>query len=119
MCQWLFEEEVGEEKMVCMLGFLHLEMCTQEVAGKLIGGSGWERMFVLAKTHPPGVAASLLGGHKVKRTRHAYLVTLGWLNILRNDAYSRYCKEPGHTMRWKYGKKNCTNLHLQHAIGEK
>ena len=41
MCQWLFEDEV-EDKMVCMMGFLHLEMCVQEVAGKLMG---WERMF--------------------------------------------------------------------------
>ena len=37
MCQWLFKDEIGEDKMVCMIGFLHLEMCTQEA-----GGSCWE-----------------------------------------------------------------------------
>ena len=91
MCQWMFPDEVGEENMVCMMGFLHLEMCIQEVAGKLLGGSGWERMFIIAKTHTSGVAASMLGGHKVKRTRHAYFATLAWLNILRKEAYSSYC----------------------------
>ena len=79
-CQWLFPDEVGEDKMVCMLGFLHLEMCAQEAGGKLLAGSGWERMFVQSKIHTAGVAISLLGGHKVKKTRQAYLVTLAWLD---------------------------------------
>ena len=29
--QFLFPEEVGERQIVCMIGFLHLEMCAQEV----------------------------------------------------------------------------------------
>ena len=86
-CQWLFPAEVGEDKIVCMMGFLHLEMCAQEAGGKLLGGSGWERMFVLSKIHKTGVAVSLLGGHKVKKTRQAYLVTLSWLEVLRFQGY--------------------------------
>ena len=89
MCQWLFKEEVGEDKMVCMIGFLHLEMNTQEALGKVLGGSGWERMFVSAKIHTAGVAVSLLGGHKVKETRQAYLVTLAWLEVQRYQATSQ------------------------------
>ena len=73
-----------------MMGFLHLEMCVQEIGGKLISGSGWERIFALAKIHKSGVAASLLGGHKIKRTRQAYLVTLGWLNMQQLDTYLKY-----------------------------
>ena len=94
-CQWLFPEEVGEDKMVCMIGFLHLEMCLQEVGGKILGGSGWERMFSLSKIHTPGVAASLLGGHKVKKTRQAYLVTLAWLDILKYQTYEQHCQGIG------------------------
>ena len=94
-CQWLFPEELGEQQMVCIIGFLHLEMCTQEAGGKLMGGSGWERMFHLAKIFTPGVAASLLGGKHVKRTRQAYLLTLAWLEILRRRAYEEYCQQPG------------------------
>ena len=94
-CQLLFPEELGEQQMVCMFGFLHLEMCTQEAGGKLMGGSGWERMFHLAKIFTPGVAASLLGGKHVKRTRQAYLLTLAWLEILRRNAYEKYCQQPG------------------------
>jgi len=93
-CQLLFPEELGEQQMVCMIGFLHLEMCTQEAGGKLMGGSGWERMFHLAKIFTPGVAASLLCGKHVKRTRQAYLLTLSWLEVLRRHAYDKYCKQP-------------------------
>ena len=78
-----------------MMGFLHLEMCAQEAGGKLLGGSGWERMFVLSKIHKTGVAVSLLGGHKVKKTRQAYLVTLAWLEVLRFQGYENYCQGPG------------------------
>ena len=94
-CQWQFPSEVGEEKMVCMLGFLHLEMCAQEAGGKLLGGSGWDKLFVLSKIHTSGVAASLLAGKNIKRTRHAYHLTLAWLEILRHQSYSDYCKGPG------------------------
>ena len=94
-CQFLFPDELGEQHMVCMIGFLHLEMCTQEAGGKLMGGSGWERMFHLAKIFTSGVAASLLGGKHVKRTRQAYLLTLAWLEILRKNAYDKYCQQPG------------------------
>ncbi|MES9879344.1 MAG: hypothetical protein ABW185_00490 [Sedimenticola sp.] len=94
-CQLLFPQEIGEQQMVCMIGFLHLEMCTQEAGGKLMGGSGWERMFHLANIFTPGVAASLLGGKHVKRTRQAYLLTLAWLEILRRHAYDKYCQQHG------------------------
>lgn len=94
-CQMLFPEELGEQNMVCMFGFLHLKMCTQETGGKLLGGSGWERMFHLSKIFTPGVVASLLGGKHVKRTRQAYLLTLAWLEILRRHAYDKYCQQPG------------------------
>ena len=47
--QWAYQEEVGESKMVCFIGFLHIEMTSQECGGKLLAGSGWDSMFSLAK----------------------------------------------------------------------
>ena len=84
-CQFLLPEEVGERQIVCMVGFLHLEMemCALEFGGKLLGGLGWERMFHLAKIFTPSIPASLLGGKHVKRTRNGYLITLVWLELLR------------------------------------
>ena len=32
-CQWVFPEEVGESKMVCFMGFLNVEMTSQECGG--------------------------------------------------------------------------------------
>ncbi|KAF4094513.1 hypothetical protein G5714_024591 [Onychostoma macrolepis] len=66
-CQWKFPDEVGESKIVCFMGFLHIEMMSQECGGKLLAGSGWDRMFALAKIFNTGVAASLLSGKHVKR----------------------------------------------------
>ena len=43
-CQWKFPDEVGETKMVCFMGFLHIEMASQQCGGKLLAGSSWERM---------------------------------------------------------------------------
>ena len=87
-CQFLFPGEVGERQIVCMIGFLHSEMCAQEVGGKLLGGSGWERMFHLVKIFTPG-------GKHVKRMRDGYLITLVWLELLRQRAYDTYCQSIG------------------------
>ena len=78
--------------MVCMMGFLHIEMASQECGGSLLAGSGWERMFTQAKIFTPGVSASLLGGKHVKRTRYAYQLTLAWLHMLKLQAYAEYCQ---------------------------
>ncbi|KAJ8387599.1 hypothetical protein AAFF_G00152950 [Aldrovandia affinis] len=79
--------------MVCFIGFLHVEMMSQECGGKLLAGSGWDRMFTQANIFNTGVAASLLGGKHVKRTRYAYQLTLAWLHVLKEQAYDEYCRE--------------------------
>ena len=58
--------------MVCLMGFL----ASQECGGKLLAESGWNRMFSLADIFNSGVAASLLGGKHIKRTRYSYQLTL-------------------------------------------
>ena len=94
-CQFVFPEEVGERQIVCIIGYLHLDMCAQEVGGKLVGESGWQRMFHLAKIFTPSVSASLLGGKHVKRMQNGYLITLVWLELLRQRAYDTYCQSIG------------------------
>lgn len=49
-CQWKYKDEVGETKMVCFMGFLHVEMVSQECGGNLLAGSGWDRMFSKRKS---------------------------------------------------------------------
>ena len=55
-CQWVYPDEVGETKMVSLMGLLHIEMTSQECGGRLLAGSGWERMFSIANIFTPGVA---------------------------------------------------------------
>ena len=38
-CQWKFPDEVGESKMVCYMGSLHIEMTSQQCGGELLAGS--------------------------------------------------------------------------------
>lgn len=92
-CQWMYPNEVGESKMVCLIGFLHVEMTLQDCGGKLLAGSGWERMFSMAKIFTTGVASSLLAGKHIKRTRYAYHLTLAWLHVLELQAYNAYCHD--------------------------
>lgn len=68
-CQWVYPDEVGESKLVCFMGMLqllHVEMASQECVGKLLAGSGWDRMFSIAKVFTSGIAASLLGGKQIR-----------------------------------------------------
>ena len=86
-------EEVGTDKIVCVMGMLHIEMAAQECGGVILAGSGWESVFTASNIFTTGVAASLLGGKHVKRTRNAYHLTLAWLHILECQAYSAYMEE--------------------------
>ena len=66
------------------MGFLHIEMASQECGGSLLAGSVWDRMFTQPKIVTPGVSASLLGGKHVTRTRYAYQLALAWLHMLKH-----------------------------------
>jgi hypothetical protein len=92
-CQLLYPDEVGESKIVSMMGFLHIEMASQECGGKLLSGSGWDRIFTHGNVYTPGTAKSLLGSSNVKRTRHAYQLTLAFLYQMEKEAYEEYCNE--------------------------
>ena len=86
----MYPEEVGESQIVSLMGFLHIEMASQECGGKLLAGSGWQRIFVQLQVFTNSTAKSLLGGTHVKRTRYAYHLTLAFLHELKLEAYNEY-----------------------------
>ena len=92
-CQWGYHDEVIESKMVCFMGFLHVEMTSQDCGGKLVARSGWDWMFSLANVSTTGVVGSLLGGKHVKHKWYAYQLTLAWLYELKAQVYDEYCGE--------------------------
>ncbi len=89
----MYPDEVGESKIVSFMGFFHIEMASQECGGKLLAGSGSDRLFHLGNVFPMGTARSLLGSGDVKRTRYAYHLTLAFLHKLKLQAYADYCNE--------------------------
>ena len=86
--QWKFPTPYGEDKIVMMLGGLHIEMAVQNMIGKWLAGSGWTEMFIKAEVATSGRSESLLKSSHVKRTRYAHEVSLAAMSILRNDAYN-------------------------------
>ena len=51
--QWMYPEEVGESKIVVVMGMLHLEMAEQECGGKLMGAQdgrkcSWRQVYSLS-----------------------------------------------------------------------
>ena len=104
--QVIYPEEVGYDKMINFIGLLHMEMCDQEVGGKITGGSGWEDIFSISGVFTPGVCSSLLGGKHVKRTRYSYELTLLWLSIMKNRAWEAYQETVGpHLLKHDWEKR--------------
>jgi len=113
---WTYPELYGEDRMVLMMGGLHIEMAIQNMTGKWLADSGWTDIFLKAKTATAWQCESLLKSPHVKRTRYAHEVSLASLFILRNEAYSagtedrsesfeswvsRQCKESVQFLYWQ------------------
>jgi len=114
--QWKYPDLYGEDKLVFMMGGLHLEMAVQNLIGKWLAGSGWTDIFLKAGVATAGRCESLLRSSHVKRTRYAHEVSLASLSILRHDAYNadtentsesldtwvaRRCKESVQFLYWQ------------------
>ena len=84
--QWLYPDQYGEDKLVMMMGALHIEMAFLNAIGDWLEGSGWTDMLVKANISTPG-ANSFLSGRHVKRSRYAHQVTCAGLHLLCMDAY--------------------------------
>ncbi|XP_065670919.1 uncharacterized protein LOC136089121 [Hydra vulgaris] len=111
--QWKFPDVYGEDKIVIMMGGLHIEMAIQNMIGKWLKGSGWTEMFIKAEVASIGRSESLLKSSHIKRTRYAHEVSLASLFILRDEAYKLDCKDFVESLEeWISRKSNESNQFL-------
>ena len=88
---WTCPESVGEDKLVVMLGALHIEDKVHQMTGKLLRDSGWTTVLSQAQVLTSGRAQSALNEQHIKRTRYAHQVSVMSLHLLKHKAYSAYC----------------------------
>ncbi len=89
--QWSWPGSHGEDKIVIMMGGLHIEMNLLKLLGDWLQGSGWTTAVMQANITSTGWAESLLSDTPVTRTRYGHQVTAASLHILRQQAYEQYC----------------------------
>jgi len=83
--QWKYPDRYGEDKMVVMMGGLHIEMAVQNMIGKWLKGSGWADIFFKAEVATAGRCDALLKSSHVKR--YAHEVRIASLFIVRNEVF--------------------------------
>lgn len=101
--QWKFPVTSGEDKLVLMMGALHIEDKAHLMIGKLLGSSGGTTVLSQAQVLTCGCAQSVLNEHHIKRTRYAHQVSLmslhpeahGLFQVLFNCAWT--------TSHWRCG----------------
>ena len=89
--QWRWDDSLGEDKYVLMLGALHIEFVIQAVEGKVTDGSGFASVISEAGVLTSGRAESVTHSstdHHLKRTRYVHQVFLMAGSILKKEAYS-------------------------------
>lgn len=91
--QWRFPNTHGENKLLVMMGALHIEMMVINLLGKWLSQSGWTETLTNAGVASVGVAEACLTSSHVKRARYAHEVTIVALNTLQEEAYRKYCIE--------------------------
>ena len=82
--QWTWPESYGENKLVIMLGGLHIEMAALKILGDWLHDCGWENSLVQAQITMPGTADSFLRAAHIGCTRRAHHVTAAALYILQH-----------------------------------
>ena len=87
--QWMYPDLYREDKLVMMMGGLHIEMAFLDAIGDWLEGSGWAEVLVKAQVNTPGRAESFLSGKQVKRSRYAHQVSCAGLHLLLQDAFVR------------------------------
>ena len=87
--QWNFTNQCGQERLVIMLGPLHIEMAFLSALRDLVGGSGWITVVQNAGITRPGAAQALITGHDVVRTKYVYQVTACCLDILMYEGFQQ------------------------------
>ena len=90
--QWQWPE-YGEDKVVMMLGGLHMEMAALKSIGSLLQDSGWTSALVEAGVASSGTAESYLSASSVTRARQAHQITACCLYKQRKAAYNSYSRD--------------------------
>ena len=88
----------GGDKLVMMLGALHIEDKIHQMTGKLLRDSGGTTVLSQAQVLPSGRAQSALNEHHIKRTRYAHQLSVK-PGVHTNDfapIYGRRAKKLGH-----------------------
>ena len=86
--QWNQPMLYGQEKLVVMLGALHIEMVMLSCIGDWLQDSGWTIALSNSGVTSSG-NDSLLTGHDVANTKYAHQVTALTLYNLMNDAFEK------------------------------
>ena len=85
--QWLYPDKYGEDKVLMMIGPLHIEMALLSLIGDWLESSGWVETLVKSSISTLAKASSFLKGSHPKRSRYAHQVTCASLSLLMNEAY--------------------------------
>ena len=86
--QWKWPGIYGENKMIIMLGGLHVEKALWYSVGDLLAFSGWTEALTEADVATSGTAESFLKASHITRARHAHQVTALALSKLQQDAFA-------------------------------
>ena len=70
--QWKWPDTYGEDKLLVMFGWLHIEMTALETMGDWLQRSGWTQALVQAEITTAGTADSFLRAAHVTRTRREH-----------------------------------------------
>ena len=87
LIQWQFPVTLGEDKLVVIMGALHIENKMHLMIGKLQHGTGWDIILSHAEVLTSGRAQPTLDEHHIKHTRYAHQVSLVALYMLKQSAY--------------------------------
>ena len=90
--QWKYPDIHGEDKLVMMLGGLHLEKSLWTVLGNLLDESCWVESLIESGIATNGTAQSFLKVVHITRTRHAHQVTALTIGKLQRDAFEAAIK---------------------------
>lgn len=87
--------EVGEDKMVVMMGGLHIEMTIFKLIGHWIQGSGWSTALSDSGVTTSGRSNHAEKGGDVSQAKYYHQVTAASLYILQKQAYGIYVDNDG------------------------
>ena len=82
----------GEDKLVVMMGGLHVEMALLKVIDDFLEGSGWTAVMTSASVMTERRADSLQKGSQTSRSQWAHQVTAAALYTFQGKAYDDYQK---------------------------